>query len=243
MIRNLLDVASPDRWVDCREFTYPAGGNPWTELYTEQVCQNIAAKIAVTDPVAVSSLRFQLAATAEYLTASLGFVGGAATLTQKHGWADKLDISLRRVLTQLDDATDHLSTVSIKGDGDKAMVYPASEMRRRVERTRNAITDLRFVLSAVEKPTEKVKGGTNHAQTLQLVVDAMAEVFIDIVGIEDVKRTAFEKDIDGLFPDFIREAAKPFLAVHYPRSTASKRSVEKLNAQIQEAVARYSQRG
>lgn len=242
MIRNLLDVASPDRWVYCDDFKYPAGGNPWTELYTEQVCQEIAATVAISDPDTFQRLRFQLAATAEYLTASFGFVGGAATLTQKHIWADKLDISLRRILAQLDDATDHLSTVLIKGDGDKAMVHPASEMRRRVERTRDAITDLRIVLGAVEKPTEDVEGGTNHAQTLQLVVDAMTEVFIDIVGLKEVKRTAFEKDIDGLFPDFIREAAKPFLAVHYPKLKASKRSVEKLNAQIQEAVARYSQR-
>jgi hypothetical protein len=75
---------------------------------------------------------------------------------------------------------------------------------------------------------------------LQVVVDALTEVFIDIVGIEHVKRTAFGQDIDGLFPDFIREASKPFMAVHYPNSTASKRSVEKLNTQIQEAVARYT---
>lgn len=242
MIRYLLDVETPDRWVDCDEYKYPSGGNPWTELYTEQVSQDIAAKAAISDPATIKKLRFRLAATAEYLTASLGFVGGAATLTQKHIWADKLEISLRRVLAQLDKAPDHLSTVSIKGDGDKAKVYPASEMRRRVERTRDAIADLRLVLGAVGKPKEQIEGGTNHAQTLQLVVDAMTEVFIDIVGTEHVKRTAFEKDIDGLFPDFIREAAKPFLAVYYPRSTASKRSVEKLNAQIQEAVARYSQR-
>jgi len=243
MIRYLLDLETPDRWVDCDEYKYPSGGNPWTELYTEQVSQDIAAKAAISDPAAIKKLRFQLAATAEYLTASSGFVGGAATLTQKHIWADKLEISLRRVLSQLDKAPDHLSTVSIKGDGDKAKVYPASEMRRRVERTRDAIADLRLVLGAVGKPTEQVEGGTNHAQTLQLFVDAMTEVFIDIVGTEHVKRTAFEKDIDGLFPDFIREAAKPFLAVYYPKLTASKRSVEKLNAQIQEAVARYSQRG
>lgn len=243
MIRNLLDVETPDRWVDCDEYRYPSGGNPWTELYTEQVCQHIAAKIAISDQDNIQRLRFQLAATAEYLTAALGFVGGAATLTQKHIWADELDISLRRVVSQLDEATDHLSTVSIKGGGGKARVYPASEIRRRVERTRDAITDLRLALRAVEKSTEKVEGGTNHAQVLQLIVDAMTEVFIDIVGIEHVKRTAFGKDIDGLFPDFIREAAKPFMVVHYPKSTASKRSVEKLNAQIQEAVARYSQRG
>ncbi|MGB0661273.1 MAG: hypothetical protein ACPGNV_14000 [Mangrovicoccus sp.] len=243
MIRNLLNVATPDRWVECDEFKYPAGGNPWAELYTEQVCQEIAATVAISDPDTIQRLRFQLAATAEYLTVALGFVGGAATLSQKHVWADELDIFLGRVLAQLDEATDHLSTVSIKDNEGKPRVYPASEMRRRVQRTRVAISDLRQLLGAVEKSTEKIEGGTNHAQTLQLVVDAMTEVFIDIVGIEDVKRTAFEKDIDGLFPDFIREAAKPFLAVYYPKSTVSKRSVEKLNAQIQEAVARYSQRG
>ncbi|SFR35102.1 hypothetical protein SAMN04488005_0761 [Yoonia tamlensis] len=242
MIRNLLDVETPDRWVECDDFSYPEGGNPWTEIYTEQICQEIAAAVAITDPDTIQRLRFQLAATAEHLTDAVGFVGGAATLSQKHLWADKLDISLGKVVGELDDATEHLSSVCIRDNAGKMRFYPASEMRTRVERTRDAIFDLRQLLGAVEKSAEKTEGGTNHAQTLQLIVDAMTEVFIDIVGIQHVKRTAFEKDIDGLFPEFIREAAKPFLAVHYPKLKASKRSVEKLNAQIQEAVARYSQR-
>lgn len=115
-------------------------------------------------------------------------------------------------------------------------------MRRRMQRTREAISDLRQILGAVEKSSEKIEGGTPHAQTVQLIIDVLTEVFIDFVGIEHVKRTAFGKDIDGLFPDFIRVAAKPFMAVHYPKSTASLRSVEKLNTQIQEAVSRYVRR-
>lgn len=240
MIRNLLDVASPDLWVDCDDFKYPAGGNPWTELYTEQVCQEIAATVAISDPDTFQRLRFQLAATAEYLTQAFGFVGGAMTLSKKYKWADELDILLRKTNSKLDESTDHLSTVSIQDNDGKTKVYPASEMRKRVERTQDAIANLRLLLGAVEETTVKIEGGTNHAQTLQLIVDAMTEVFIDVVGIEHVKRTAFEKEIDGLFPEFIREAAKPLLAVHYPKSAASKRSVEKLNTQIQEAVSRYS---
>lgn len=242
MIRKLLDVETPDRWVDCDEYKYPSGGNPWTELYTEQVSHDIAAKAAISDPAAIKKLRFQLAATAEHLTNSLGFVGGAATLSQKHKWADKLDVSLKKVVSQLDDATDHLSSVCIKDKAGNMRFYPASVMRKRVDRTRDAILNLRQLLGAVEKSAEKIEGGTNHAQTLQYVVDAMTEVFIDIVGIEQVKRTAFGSDIDGLFPEFIRTASRPFLAIHYPKSTESKRSVEKLNKQIQEAVVRYTRR-
>lgn len=163
-------------------------------------------------------------------------------MTQKHVWADELDIFLGRAISRLDKSTDNLSTVSIKDNEGKSRVYPASEMRRRVQRTRDAISDLRHVLGAVENSSEKIEGGTNHVQTLQLIVDALTEVFIDLVGIENVKRTAFEKDIDGMFPDFIREAARPFLAVHYPKSMTSKRSVKNLNSQIQEAVARYAHR-
>ncbi|WP_243614830.1 hypothetical protein [Shimia aestuarii] len=242
MIRNLLDVATPDRWVECDDFKYPAGGNPWTELYTEQACKSIAGAVAIDDPDTIRRLRFQLAATAEYLTQAFGFVGGAMTLSQKHKWAGELDILLRKTIRKLGESTDNLSTVSIQDYEGKTKVYPASEMRKRVGRTQDAIADLRLLLGAVEESTVKIEGGTNHAQTLQLVVDAMTEVFIDVVGVEHVKRTAFEKEIDGLFPEFIREAAKPLLAVHYPKSTASKRNVEKLNAQIQEAVSRYSYR-
>ena len=164
MIRNLLDVTKPDRWVDCDEFKYPFGGNPWTELYTEKVCQDISAKVAISDPETMRRLRFQLAATAEYLTVTLGFVGGAATPAQKHIWANKLDLSLRRVVGHLDEATDHVSSVSITDNKGKSRVYPASEMRRRVQRTRDAISDLRQLLGAVEKSTEKIEGGTNHTR-------------------------------------------------------------------------------
>lgn len=242
MIRNLLDVETPDRWVDCDDFKYPAGGNPWTELYTEQVCEGIAGAVAIDDADTIRRLRFQLASTAEYLTAAFGLVGGARTLSQKHNWADELDLVLRKTISQLDRSADHLSTVSIKDNDGKARVYPASEMRKRVKHVSDAITELQPLLRAVEKSTATILGGTNHAQTLQLVVDAMTEVFIDIVGIEHVKRTAFEKDIDGLFPNFIRESSKPVLAIHHPKSTSSKRSAEKLNTQIQEAVSRYSPR-
>ena len=49
MIRNLLDIETPDRWVECDDFKYPAGGNPWTELYTEQACKCIAGVVAIDD--------------------------------------------------------------------------------------------------------------------------------------------------------------------------------------------------
>jgi hypothetical protein len=114
MIRNLLNVETPDRWVDCDELKYPAGGNPWTELYTEHVCEVIAGTVAIDDPDTIRRFRFQLAATAEYLTTAFGFVGGARTLSQKHNWANVLDILLKKTTSQLDESTDPLSTVSIK---------------------------------------------------------------------------------------------------------------------------------
>lgn len=242
MTRDLLNVDTPDRWVNCDARKYPAGGNPWTEIYTQQVSQEIAVAIAINDPDIVRRLRLQLAATAEYLTAVFGFVGGAATPSKKYAWANKLGITCSKATSQLKEATENLSTVSITDKEGRTRVVTASEMRKRVERTCDAIEDLRLLLSAVEKFQQGVEGGTNHSQTLQTIVDVLTEVFIDFVGIEDVKRVAFDKDVDGLFPEFIRTAAKPLVAVHYPKSAASKRNVEKLNRQIQEAVARYARR-
>jgi hypothetical protein len=115
-------------------------------------------------------------------------------------------------------------------------------MRKRVQRTHEAIIDLQFLLHGVKETSEAPLGGTSHSQTLQVVVDGMTEVFIDLVGIEHVNRTAFEKDIDGMFPEFIRAAALPFLRVHYEKPSSSERSIEKLNKQIQQAVASYSLR-
>ncbi|WP_072775751.1 hypothetical protein [Marivita hallyeonensis] len=152
MIRNLLDVATPDRWVECDDFKYPAGGNPWTELYTEKACQEIADTVAIFDPDTVQSLRFQLAATAEHLVAAFGFVGGAATPSQRYKWAVELDVTLRKVINQLKNSADNLSTVSIKDSGGKTRVYPASVMRNRIERTQNAILDLQCLLEGVAKP-------------------------------------------------------------------------------------------
>lgn len=83
---------------------------------------------------------------------------------------------------------------------------------------------------------------TAHSQSLQIVVNGMTEVFISFVGVEHVKRTTFGKHVDGPFPEFIRKAANPFLTVYYPKLASSKRRVDKLNSQIQEAVASYSLR-
>lgn len=58
MIRNLLDVTTPDRWIECEDFKYPWGGNPWTELYTEQICQEIAATVAISDPDTIQRFLF-----------------------------------------------------------------------------------------------------------------------------------------------------------------------------------------
>jgi hypothetical protein len=123
MIRHLLNAQTPDRWVDCDELKYPKGGNPWTDLYTEEACKQIAREVGIDNPDTTLRMRYQLAATAEHLTGVLGFVGGAATLAQKHKWAEKLDKACRKVMPQLEEATDNLSTVSIKDKDGKHRVY------------------------------------------------------------------------------------------------------------------------
>lgn len=74
---------------------------------------------------------------------------------------------------------------------------------------------------------------------MQAVVNGMTEVFIDIRGLEHVKRSASEGKIDGEYPEFIRASARPIFATYYARFAKDPTKLENLNRQIQRAVSDY----
>lgn len=238
MISKLTGEITPDRWTGKASKDYPVGQDPWSDIFTTERTIEIAQTIGLRSPAEILALRLQLAATAEYLLSVFDFVGGGATPAQKHAWAEKIDTLSRRLSSELSASNDLVSSVVIRS-GTTTRFVPASEMRRRVKETKAAIAALSELVQAVSNVPKEDFEETGHAETMQAVVNGMTEVFIDFKGIENVKRSASSGHIDGVFPEFIRAAARPFLIASYARFARDPKRLEKLNRQIQKAVADY----
>lgn len=240
MISKLKGGITPERWVGEASKVFPCGHNPWSEIYTDDVALKIAETLRLENAADITALRLQLAATAEYLLSVFNFAGGAATPAQKHAWATKIDTTSRRLLTELAESDDLLSSVVMRSGRNKTSRFvPASEMRHRVHEARNAVSALQELVQAVSATPKEAGVPTAYAETVQLTVDGMTEVFIAFKGIENVKRSASSDHIDGQFPEFIRASARPLLAACISKFSKDAKRLENLNRQIQAAVAAY----
>lgn len=240
MAGSILRECSPERWLECEIGSYRNNGNPWTEIYTEEVTQKIAKTVALEEADSVQELRLQLAATAEYLVSRLNFTGSPATSSQKHKWSRDVDALWHRLREMLGEAPKYASTlVALNEDKSALRITQSSVMLEKVEAAETAVSHLQDLLRAVEKQPNETGESTSHAQLLQRVVDGMTEVFIDFVGPKHVSRQVSGRHVDGAFPEFVRAAAWPFLKVYYPKLVTSNRETPKLNRQIQQAVKNY----
>lgn len=242
MISQLEGSIVPERWLGETSKEYPASLNPWSEIFTEHATVEIAKTIELKNPDEIDTLRLQLAATAEYLLSFFDFAGGAATPAQKHVWARKVDNLCRRLILELAGSDNLLSTVVTTSEKANSLRFlPASEMRRRVHEAQSAASALLDLVQAVSDTPAEDGAATAHAITMQLVVDGMTEVFIDLRGLEDVKRSASSRHIDGQYPEFIRASARPLLSACYSKLSNVPKRYENLNRQIQTAVKAYRQ--
>lgn len=240
MISKLKGDITPERWVGEVSKKFPPGHNPWSEIYSQNAVAEIAQTISLESPADIEELRLQLAATAEYLLSVFDFVGGAATPAKKLAWAAKIDDLSRRLMAGLADSDDLLSSVVVRPEkGQSSRFVPASEMRKRVEETENAVSNLLELVQTVSGVPKDVGSTTAHSETMQAVVNGMTEVFIDIRGLEHVKRSASYGHIDGEYPEFIRSSARPLLTAYYSKFAKDPTKLENLNRQIQTAVSDY----
>ena len=240
MLSNLKGDITSERWVGDASKKFPPGHNPWSEIYNHDAVLKIAETIWLESSADIDALRLQLAATGEYLLSVFDFVGGAATPAQKHSWAAKVDDLSQRLMTALADSDDLLSSVVVRPEkGHSSRFVPASEMRKRVQETEAAVSDLRELVRAVRDEPKANGVPTGHAETMQAVVNGMTEVFIEFRGLEHVKRSASEGKIDGEYPEFVRASARPLLTAYYSKFAKASKKFENLNRQIQRAVSNY----
>lgn len=80
---------------------------------------------------------------------------------------------------------------------------------------------------------------TLHADFLQFVVDRLTDVFMQFRTKEDVRRVS-SGGVYGAFPEFIRASAQPYLMINYQKYRLKPKQYEKLDRQIQNAVARIA---
>jgi len=240
MISQLKGDIKPERWTEETSKHYPPGQNPWSEIYTQDVTVKIARTIGLEHPDSIDVLRLQLAATAEYLLSFFDFAGSPATPAQKHAWAERVAKLCHRLTSELGDSSDFLSPNVTRIEQSNSLRFvPASEMRRRVQEAESALTALLEAVQQVSGEPRERGVATAHAETMQLTVNGVTEVFIHFRGIEHVKRTASSGHIDGEYPEFVRASARPILWAYYSKFARAPERLENLNKQIQEAVSAY----
>lgn len=91
-IRRLKGTRSPARWQKECEIDFPKGKNPWLDIFTEDVVQNIAAHIPVIETTQSETseqgddlyeLRGQLAGVAEIFHETIRIHGSPASPSAK----------------------------------------------------------------------------------------------------------------------------------------------------------------
>ncbi len=184
-------------------------------------------------------MRLQLAGIAEHAFRTFKFVGGPAPRGKKLAWRNKVLKQAKALKATLTNSEDFHQTRTKRSKASNSVTFvPSSKITNQVNSTLEDLNKLIVQIDFEEPPEEQ--GPTFHSNYLQFVVDGMTEVFIHFRGRADVKRNVFGEHVDGEFPEFIRAAAAPCLNAYYNGFASNPKSPKKLNAQIQEAVRKYS---
>ena len=97
------------------------------------------------------------------------------------------------------------------------------------------LEEFRAYLQTIDSSALDPRPTTMHADYLQFVVNRMTDVFLQFRPVSEVKRSFDGDGVYGVFPEFIRAAAKPYLLKNYPKYRLNVTRYEKLDRQIQRA--------
>lgn len=234
----------PSDWEGTKD-TYPAGKNPWLDLYPDTKAAEIGKIIGLRARHEILNLRLLLAHAADQVLKDYRLIGGPAPNGKKRCWAARAVTDAKRFRTTLRNGEGVLST-DVHGaerDGKKVVrIVPSSVVETSVAGLIAAIDEfIKLTEPAANRPlvVKTLSGArepTSHSIYLRIAVDRVTEAFIHLRGIEPVKRASGEGGVYGEYPDFCRSAADPILSSYYP---GYERRRSNLDGQIQDAAARY----
>lgn len=232
---------------DWESASFPATKHLWNDVYTEGKVREIAKIIARENSRDLLSVRLLLAYAGNEAVKTFRFVGGPALEGKKRSWsvsairdAKRLQVTLRRS----EALTSTHALVVERDDRRVASFVTASTMQAAISELLISVD--KFITIAEPASRRRQKGGadeelaTLHTVYLQEAVNRMTDVFVALRGLDAVRRIADEGGVRGEYPDFIRATSLPLLSAYYPGFVDRK---SKLDAQIQNAVARYRGRG
>ena len=92
---------SSERWTGANERKFKPGENPWKDIYTEALVDEIAKGICIKCDDDKVELRLRLAAAAEVVLKEFKGWGGFSTRKQKREWAKNVEKLSDRLLEKL----------------------------------------------------------------------------------------------------------------------------------------------
>jgi hypothetical protein len=243
MLAKLEGELVPDRWLGENAACFPMGKNPWEDIYTEERISEIAKVIDIVDTEETYDLRLFLSGTAEYLRKFFSWSGSLKPHGELRKWNKGVDGAISRLLAKLSHSDDFLTGSVWPGKTESSRtISPPSELAKLIAETEQAAGKLQQWLRNTSdySSNDFDKYRTTRALYLQEAAYGVTEVFIFFKGIGNVKRTVAGKNVDGVFPEFARSAAIPFLETCLPDRPGKTKLPEDLNAQIQKAVKKYN---
>lgn len=188
--------------------------------------QKIGAIIGVSDDNELFRLRTALVEAAEMIATFPDFFGGINSKSAKQQWIRQTSASVSGLLRQLRGADDYLpETLSNPG------------FRHSLAAVLRDLEKIQTVISTMPEDAPAGPTATLHSDYLQFTVDRLTEVFAQFRPASEIKRS-YSDGAYGMFPDFIRAAGRPYLMVNHERFRLSPTRYEKLDRQIQNAIAR-----
>lgn len=227
---NRPQSISHNEWLRLLDIRFPVGRNPWIDIYDAGTTSKIGAVIQVKeeDEKTLFQLRSALVQSAEMISTFSITFGDVNPQTSKSEW-------LRQAKSKSGNLLDHVCK-------EERLIPEISVSPDYLSQVHELETHLNRFISTLE--TLEKLGGDNppttvHSDYLQFVVNRLTEVFVQFRSRHEVKRSS-ASGVYGIYPDFIRIAAKPYLTVNYRKYRLNPERYEKLDRQIQAAVARYN---
>jgi len=205
---------------------FPEGKHPWNDIYTADETKGIGAIIELQKADELSELRAALCIAAEHIATFTNNFGGVSAPTDQIDWVRAASTRVHRLVEHLKAANDFLPEQVGQEAYDLRDVIALMSALERFEK----------YLSSLNLKTLQKRGKTMHADYLEFVVRRLSEVFQQFRSADEITRVFDGEGISGIFPDFIRAAARPYLMAHHPKYRLNPKRYEKLDRPIQAVV-------
>jgi len=220
-----------ERELRYQNVSFPADKNPYLDVYTLELTAKIGKWLGVEGKFELRNLRLDLCEAFEECTDMSLHIGGINLKNPKKRWTNNVLTTGRRLVGLLEEF-----------DANKPLVEDEFEAEALGEFGEFLIGTSLDVAEFIDEFEYRIKNpisitsSTAHSLYLRRCVLYFTDVFLNYRSENEITRVYSRKKVDGLFPEFIRMSAVPFLKVNYKKANKCPEKFGNLNRQIQHVV-------